>query len=64
VRVKDGDKVVAIFNLSPDKKRFSIESDKLTGAYTNLFTNEKVEFKSIENFELDGRGYMVLEKHE
>ncbi|MBU0473243.1 MAG: alpha-glucosidase C-terminal domain-containing protein [Bacteroidetes bacterium] len=59
-REKNGDKIVSIFNLSPNKTSFSIEDKLLTGSYTNLFSNEKIELKNVQNFELDSWGYIVL----
>jgi len=61
-REKDGDKIIAIFNLSPKKQTFSIDENLLSGSYTNLFNNEKIRLKKNEKFELDEWNYLVLVK--
>lgn len=59
-REKDGDKVIAIFNFSPVKQTFLINSSLLAGSYTNLFTEEKIELQKNEEFELDSWNYLVF----
>lgn len=61
-REKDGDKIIAIFNLSPNKQIFTINNSLLSGSYKNLFTNSKVELKKDEEFELDSWNYLILTK--
>lgn len=60
VREKDGDKIIAVFNFSPDKQIFAINSNLLAGSYINLFTEQKVELQENENFELDGWQYLIF----
>lgn len=62
IREKDGDKVIAIFNFSENSKNFSIDNELMVGNYTNLFTDEKVELKKTETFNLDSWEYIVLTK--
>ncbi len=59
-REKDGDKVVAIFNFSNKNKEFTIKNSLYTGHYINLFTNENVELKGNDKFELKPWGYKIL----
>jgi len=61
-REKDGDKIIAIFNLSPNKQIFTINNSLLSGSYKNLFTNSNVELKKDEEFELDSWNYLILTK--
>jgi hypothetical protein len=62
-REKGGDKIVAIFNLSPEGNSFELESSHLTGVYTNLFSNKIVNLTKKENFELRAWEYIIIEKH-
>ncbi len=50
-REKDGNKIVAVFNLSNKDKEAKINSDKLSGMFTNLFTGKKVK--------LENRGFIL-----
>jgi cyclomaltodextrinase / maltogenic alpha-amylase / neopullulanase len=61
-REKDEDKVIAFFNLSTTKYSFTIDDELLVGDYTNLFTDEKVELKKTESFNLESWEYIVLTK--
>jgi len=61
-REKEGNKVVAIFNLSPNKQKFTINDKTIAGSYKNLFTGKNAGLKKKNKFELDKWGYMVLVK--
>ncbi len=49
-REKDGDKLIAFFNLSKTEQRINIENDALAGSYNKLFSNQA--FKLDKNMEL------------
>ena len=61
-REKDGNKVVAVFNLSNDEKEIKLDSDKLTGEVTNLFNGKKVKLARKEAFKMKPWGYLVYYK--
>jgi glycosidase len=61
-REKDGNKVIAIFNLSKSEEVININSDKLAGNYSNLFSGKNVRLKTESSFKLEPWGYLVLYK--
>lgn len=61
-RIKGNDKVVAIFNLSPNKISFEINDKLIEGKYKNLFSKKAVSLKENNKFEMDKWEYMVLVK--
>lgn len=61
-REKNEDKVLAIFNLSDDKKGFVITGSELAGGYRNLFTGKVVNFLNEERFNLSPWEYKVFVK--
>ena len=60
VRQSGENKVYAIFNLSDKKIRTELESDQISGAYTNPFSGKKTEIKSKEWLELQPWYYRIL----
>jgi cyclomaltodextrinase / maltogenic alpha-amylase / neopullulanase len=61
-REKDGNKVVAIFNLSPDEQEFNLESASLEGNYKDLFSGKPVSLNGKESMKLKAWGYLVYYK--
>lgn len=62
LRQKDDNKVIALFNLSPEPKKFSIKGKSIPGRYKNLFTGREGELKAKNNFILKGWEYLILVK--
>jgi len=60
IRRKNGDKVLTILNLSPDNVNVFMNSDYLTGIYTNLFNNTKEKFGHSGKVFLKAWGYRVF----
>ena len=61
-REKDRNKIVAIFNLSPDEVEFNLESNSLAGKYKNLFSGKPVFLTIKESMKLKPWGYLVYYK--
>jgi cyclomaltodextrinase len=61
-REKEGNKVAAIFNLSPDEQEFNLESASLEGNYKDLFSGKPVSLKNKESMKLKAWGYLVYYK--
>ena len=61
-REKDGNKIIAIFNLSKNEEDININSEKLAGNYSNLFSKKNVRLKNEDSFKLKPWGYLVLYK--
>ena len=61
-REKDRNKVVAVFNLSNDEKEVKIDSDKIAGEFTNLFTGKSVKLRKEESFKMKPWDYLVYYK--
>ena len=61
-REKDGNKVLAFFNLSKEKKQITVSDSKIAGTYKNLFSDNNVPLSSQEQFTLAPWGYLVLYK--
>ncbi|MDF0720482.1 alpha-amylase family glycosyl hydrolase [Kaistella sp. PBT33-4] len=60
VREKEGDKVLAVFNLSPKKVNVTLDTSEHAGTYTELFSgSDKILLKSC-HLELEPWGYLVL----
>ena len=59
VRERDGDKVLAVFNLSGKTVSRNINSKLIEGSYTNLFTGKKVFFDNSQKFELKPWEYKI-----
>ena len=63
VRVKDGDKVFVIINLSGNEQKITFASNAATGRYKNLFSKEDtIEFLGELKFDLKPWGYKVFVK--
>ena len=60
-RVKNGDKIIAILNLSPKSASFTIDDPALIGEYTDVLTDEVHHLDRSENFTLNPWGYWLLE---
>jgi len=61
-REAQGDKIVAIFNLSKEKVKVTLSSDKLEGNYKNVFTGEDYKTLKSTSLDLEAWEYIVLEK--
>jgi glycosidase len=59
VRRKDENRVIVVLNLSDQEQEFSISSDLVTGPYTELFTEEEVEFSGNAQFSLAAWDYRI-----
>lgn len=59
-RQVEGNKVVAIFNLSAEKTSNSVTCKMINGEYTNLITNEKISLGQNQTLTLDAWDYMIL----
>ena len=60
-REKNGDKIIALLNLSPASASFTIEDPALAGTYTDVLTDQVHTLDARENFTLDPWGYWLLE---
>ena len=61
-RVKDDEKVFAIFNLSKDEKEFSFDDKSMNGNFRNYFTGELVDFSILQNLKLNPWSYKIFVK--
>ena len=61
-REKDGNKVIAVFNLSENEENININSEYLAGEYYNLFSGKKIKLKEDNSFKLKPWGYLVFYK--
>ncbi len=61
-REKDGNKVVALFNLSDKETKVEFVNNNIAGNYTNLFTNENKSLSGNDSFEMKPWEYLVLYK--
>lgn len=61
-RVKDDEKVFAIFNLSKDEKEFSFDDKSMNGNFRNYFTGELVDFSISQNLKLNPWSYKIFVK--
>lgn len=59
-REKENDKVVAVFNLSADKKKISFNKTKITGEFKNLFSDTTVTVDNKYELVLEPYSYIVL----
>lgn len=57
-----GDKIVAIFNLSKEKQKVTLSSEKLEGSYKNYFTGEDYKMTKSSTLDLQAWEYIVLVK--
>jgi glycosidase len=62
VREKDGNKVVAFFNLSESKKVLTVSDIKIEGVYKNLFTDKETQIPSTYQLILSPWDYQVFFK--
>lgn len=60
IREKDGDRVVALFNFSPEAQTFTVTAPQLAGAFRDVFSGDRVTFSEQETFSLKGWGYRVV----
>ena len=60
IREKDGDRVVAIINLSAEEQSIKLEGDHFAGDYTEIFSDEKMQLEAGEEMELGAWEYVVL----
>ncbi|MCF8243284.1 MAG: alpha-glucosidase C-terminal domain-containing protein [Melioribacteraceae bacterium] len=61
-REKDGDKVIAFFNMSKEKQTVNVTDELIKGSYTELFSGEKTSFSDSENFEISPWKYTIFVK--
>lgn len=61
-REKNGDKIVAILNLSPKAATFTISDSALEGNYIDVLSDQAHHFSQKEQFTLGAWGYLLLEK--
>jgi glycosidase len=59
-RTVEGNKVVAIFNLSKEPVTNTIECPRIAGKYTNALTGKKVNYEKGQSFTLKGWEYILL----
>lgn len=57
VREKDGDKVLAVFNLSKEELNVKLKGNEMAGNYINLFSRKNKTFSSEASFNLKPWGY-------
>lgn len=62
LREKNGNKVVAVFNLSRHSKEVLLDNEKLKDTFINLFDGEPVTLDTKQNLKLDPYGYTVYYK--
>ena len=60
-RKKNGDKIVAILNLSPNSVSFSINDPALAGHYTDILTDQAHLLDARESMTINSWGYWLLE---
>lgn len=60
-REKNGDKIIAILNLSPNSASFTIDDSALAGEYADVLTDERHSLNVREHFTLAPWGYWLLE---
>jgi glycosidase len=59
-REKDGDKILAIMNLSSEKQIFAIDDKNIKGDYTEFSSGGNVRFSDKEKFEMTPWSYKIL----
>lgn len=59
-REKNGDKILAILNLSPNAVTFSINDSALAGSYRDVLTDQLHTFDESEQFTLGAWAYLLL----
>ncbi len=62
LREKDGNKVIAFFNLSKNKEEVKITSDKIAGSYTDLFSGKTIRLKKENSVSLKPWEYLIYYK--
>ena len=60
-RKKNGDKIIAILNLSPETASFSINDPALAGQYTDVLTGQLYELGTKESMTINPWGYWLLD---
>ena len=60
-RKKNGDKIVAILNLSPESASFLINDPALAGQYTDVLTDQSYVLDAKESITINPWGYWLLE---
>jgi alpha-amylase len=59
-RVKEGQKVICIFNLSPEKTKVNINCNTNAGTYVNAFNDKEVVLEENTILSLEGWEYLIL----
>lgn len=62
VRENDKDRIFTLFNVTSEKQEVTIDDKIIEGKYKNLFTNEEIEIKQGQKFELGPWAYLVYVK--
>jgi glycosidase len=60
VREQEGRQVLVVLNLSAKAKTINFNDAPTAGKFTNLFTNEEVNFKAAHSIQLEAWGYSVF----
>ena len=61
MREKEGDKLMAVFNLTGDEQAFSLNGNSYAGSYTNVFTAADVSLNADHELTLGAWEYVLLE---
>jgi len=61
VREQNGEKILVLFNLSPNYQQPIFLSPQIAGEYINIFTNDTLAFQQGSNLELYGWEYQIYE---
>ena len=59
-RENEKHKIIVLLNLSDNQKNFEVSNKNLPGNYGNLFNDEKITLRKINEFSLPAFGYLVL----
>jgi glycosidase len=60
-REKNGDRILAVFNLSPEKKQFKFQGFPYAGEYTEVFTYTEKTIQKRAPFSLEPWDFMIFE---
>ncbi len=61
LRVKGDHQVLTVLNFSKEPVKFTIQDEKLSGKFTEIFSKQTRDFQSAAAFELPVSGYAVFE---
>ena len=60
-REKDGDKIFTVINVSEEELEVELNSERMAGSYTEVFSGDSESFTATETLELEPWGYFVYE---